>query len=357
MERYAVIMAGGSGRRLWPLSRASKPKQFLDITGNGTLISNTIKRLEGMFDIGHIVIIGLAEQREDLHKYTNGLVLPENIILEPSAKNTAACIALAIRHIQERSPNNLICMLPADHYIGNPVRFREVLWQGFDAAGTHSSIITLGIKPTFPATGYGYICMGKPLPQAPWVRHVDRFVEKPDEDRAREFLAQGRYLWNGGIFIFQADVMESAIRHFLPLTCNAVAQAYLAMKENKNDESKKAYDEIESVPIDTGVLEKASNVLVIPGDFGWNDVGSFDAIYDIAAKDEQGNAVLQGNLLARNAHNLLIHARQKLVVVSGVDDLFVIDTPDALYICNPKNTESVKEISAVLSEERYGGLE
>ncbi len=356
-ERFAVIMAGGSGRRLWPLSRINKPKQFMDLTGDGALIVNTIKRISPIFDMDHIIVIGMLSQRNILLDCTKALVRPENILFEPGAKNTAACIAFAMEHIAVKAADALVCILPADHYVAQPVRFCAVLEHGLDTAAKKDSIVTLGIEPTYAATSYGYIQAGEQVDLLNEVRMVKSFIEKPNRQKAEEMLDCGGYYWNGGIFISRQKVLTANIKEFLSDLYSHIKRAYEAKIMGNAADMEREYNMVESISIDFGVMEKSREMLVIPADFGWNDIGGYAAIYDIADKDENQNAVIKGNLLAHNANNLLIHSNKKVVAVSGVSNLVIIDTQDVLYICNADEAENTKMISEQLAELGYGELE
>ena len=357
MDRYAIIMAGGSGKRLWPLSRAIRPKQFMELNEAGTLLANTIKRLTAVFDRDHILVIGLADQQRLLEEHTKGLIAPGNLLLEPLGRNTAACIAYGIRHIKEKDREALISVFPADHFIGQTKVFEEILQRGMGAAKSRKAIVTLGVRPSRAAIEYGYIHVGENVENLAGVWYVRRFVEKPDAVRAAEFIREGTYLWNSGIFIFRLSVMEQCLKEFLPDLYRSVSAAYGAMKEHSEEQMKEWYRRAEKISIDDGVMEKYENILVISGDFGWSDVGSYQAIYDILPKDQAENAILKGQLLAANSSRLLVHSEKKLVVAVGVENLTIIDTPEVLYICNTREGENAKMIAEMLREREYGGEE
>lgn len=363
IKNYAVIMAGGSGRRLWPLSRVSKPKQFIDLNGEGALIVNTINRLKWIYPAEHIMVVGLAGQSEALFAFTKGLIPPENVLLEPAGRNTTACIAYALEHIKSKFNGSggeqdvVVGVFPADHFIADEQTFVRILEKSLTVAGQRNSIVTLGVCPSYPATGYGYICAGDEAADMDGVREVERFVEKPDVKKAEAFVETGRYFWNCGIFVFRMSVMEQSLEEFQPHLYQQVKTAYRAKEENQPEQMQEAYRAVQSIAVDVGIMEKCRELLVIPGDFGWSDVGGYNAVYDVTDKDADGNAVLKGNLLARDAKNLLISSDKKLVAVSGVDDLVVIDTPDVLYICSAKDSDQTKEISERLGQKGYGEVE
>lgn len=355
MERYAVIMGGGSGKRLWPLSRLDKPKQFLNLLGEGSLIESTIRRLDGIFDQDHIIVIGTAEHKNALIECTKGLVLPENILIEPVGRNTAPCIAMATMFLAEKK-DAIVCVLPSDHHVGDATTFREVLSRSMDAAEKSEHIVTVGITPTFDATGYGYIQLGEPVDGISGANHVVQFIEKPNKKRAGEFFYNGGYLWNGGIFVSKASVMLSNIKEFIPEVYQKVSETLEAVKEGNDELAAKTYSEIENIAIDYGVMEKCRDIIVFPGDFEWSDVGSFYAISKIL-KDDSGNAIIAGNLLAPQANNLTVYSTKKIVAASGVDNLVIIDMDDVLYICNVNDSEKTKQLVEDLAAKGHGELE
>lgn len=355
MERYAVIMGGGSGKRLWPLSRLDKPKQFVNLLGEGPLLTMTIKRLLNSFESDHILVIGIEEHKEALYECAAGLIPKENVLLEPLGRNTAACIALATAHLGSKE-DVVMSVFPADHYVGDVKAFGEVVARGMDAAENSNSIVTVGIEPTFDATGYGYIHVGGKVEGVAQARRVKSFTEKPDKERAKLFFDSGEYLWNGGIFLSRTSVMRENFLRLLPELFDGVQKAHDAMERGDKDAAYDAYSKVANIPVDTGIMEKCDNIIVFPGNFYWSDVGSFYAVHDIL-KNHAGNAVIEGVLLAPQANNLTVYSKKKIVAASGVDDLVIIDMDDVLYICNVKDSEKTKQLVETLSEYGHDELE
>lgn len=355
MKKNAVILGGGNGKRLWPLSRINRPKQFLNLLGEGPLIAGTVKRLEQYFDNQNIYIVGLAEHKDVLLESTKGLVLPENMQYEPVGRGTSASIAWSAMKLAEAG-DSVMCIFPSDHYIKDVNVFYEVINRACHAAEENECIVTVGIQPTFDATGYGYIKVGEPLAAYEGAYRADRFIEKPNKKRAKVFFESGEYLWNGGIFIAKVSVILAKMEKYLPTLFGQVQRAYDAEKDGKPDEARDIYAEIENIAIDVGVMEKCKDTIVFPGYFGWSDIGSFYAVHDIL-KDERGNAVMSGVLLAPQATNLTVFSDKRIVAASGVDNLVIIDMDDVLYICNVKDSEKTKNLVENLINEGHAELE
>lgn len=357
MKHYAVILGGGNGKRLWPLSRISRPKQFLNLLGKGPLIADTISRLEQHFEKGNVFIVGLAEHKEALLESTKGLVDPENIFYEPVGRGTSAGIAWAAMNLAEAGTEDAVmCVFPSDHYIKDLDVFWDVIGNACNMAAQKDSIVTVGIQPTFDATGYGYIKVGSPVPGFEGAYEVVSFIEKPNKQRANAFFKSGEYLWNGGIFIAKVSVMLAKIKEFLPELYEEVAAAHKAEREGDLDAAVKIYEQVDNVAIDIGVMEKCKDSIVLPGFFGWSDIGSFYAVHDIL-KDERGNAVMSGSLIAPEASNLTVYSDKRIVAASGVDNLVIIDMDDVLYICNVKDSEKTKNLVENLVNEGHAELE
>ncbi len=347
-NQYAVIMAGGVGSRFWPSSRTNYPKQFIDILGTGTtLIQQTYKRFLKQFLPQNIYIVTNAS-------YV-GLVneqLPEvnsqQILAEPMGKNTAACIAYACGKIAKIN-NNAVCIIaPSDHLILDENTFLDTVNKGMAFASQNNALITLGIKPSRPDTGYGYIQYIHDKNQSPLFK-VKTFTEKPNLELAQTFLNSGDFLWNAGIFIWSVNAIKQAfdehLHEQLELFTDA-APAYFT--SNEADTIKTIYEQTRNISIDVGIMEKADNVYVIPSDFGWSDLGTWNSLYDISPKDEQQNAIKGKNILCYNATGNMIDAiakGDKLLVINSVNDLIVIDTPDVLLICDRNKEQEVKQVA------------
>ena len=345
---YAVIMAGGVGSRFWPRSRERSPKQLLEIAGEGTMIQNTVQRLDGFVAPKNIFVVTNKLQRTAVAKQLPALPA-ENIIVEPVGRNTAPCIGLAAMFVHRLDPNGVMVVLPADHVIANEKEFIRVLNVGVQLAHTQSTLVTIGIQPTHPETGYGYIQVVEanstkkgPVPEGVFM--VKTFAEKPNLQTAQRFVESGDFLWNSGMFIWRADVILGEIKRSLPELHSHLMSIEPSLGTSLYEQSlEHAYGLMRGISIDYGVMEKATSVFVIRGDFGWNDVGSWDEVYRLAAKDEEGNHI-EGKIISFNTKNSYIHSNDKLIAAVGVDDLIIINTHDALLVCKRGASQDVKEI-------------
>jgi mannose-1-phosphate guanylyltransferase len=345
---YAVILAGGGGTRLWPRSRQSQPKQFVDITGSGrTLIQATVERLQGLASSDQIYIVtggGFAE----ITSAQLPMLAPEQIIVEPSGRNSAPAIGLACIHLQRRDPAAIAAFLPADHVIPDTASFLTALRQAECAART-GHLVTLGVKPTFPHTGYGYIKGGAgvqiegnaDLP----IYQVERFLEKPNRTTAEYFLNEGGYFWNAGIFICQVERMLAEIKRQLPEVYSRLQQIQAALGTAQADQVlADAWQSMPNISIDYGVMERAEQVAVTPLDAGWNDVGSWDALQAILQQDMQNNYIVKGEALAIGSEGNIVYSDKYFVALIDVNDLVVVETDNALLIGHKTKMQRVKEV-------------
>lgn len=345
---YAVIFAGGGGTRLWPRSRQSAPKQFVDITGSGrTMIQSTADRLQGLVAAERLYVVTGAALAPLASEQ-----LPEmpaqQLIVEPNGRNTAPAIGLACVHLYQRDPNAVAVFLPADHVIPDVPGFHTALQRAAEAA-EQGYIVTLGVAPTLPHTGYGYIKAGptvvmngaKNLP----VYLVERFLEKPNLTTAENFLAQGGYFWNAGIFICRVDRMLAAMQEHLPevYTCLQRIGAGLGTP-NAAAELAKAWQEMPSISIDYGVMERAKSVAMVPLNAGWNDVGSWDALESVLPQDGQSNIVARGETLAIDSQGNIVYSDKRIVALIDVQDLVVVETDGALLIGHKHKMQRVREV-------------
>ncbi len=351
-ELYVVIMAGGQGTRFWPRSRRKKPKQLLNIVGETTMLEQTVTRLRSMIPAERIVVVA-GKAYGDLIR-NNLPQLPEaNFLFEPIGRNTAACIAWAALWVQQRVPEAIMAVLPADHLICNEPEFLRVLSVAAQAARPLNRLVTIGIQPTHPETGYGYIRVGEDRHRIDGreVFRVAQFVEKPSRQKAEQFLAEGKYFWNSGMFVWRADSIWHEVSRYLP----QLAQEFKVVGQAATGDTLTAvvddvYPRLPSVSIDVGVMERAQDVWVVPADIGWSDVGSWRALSDFLAPDAMGNVVI-GDHRGLETAGCFIHSPNKLVATIGLTDLVVIETDDVLLICPKERDQDVRKLVELLERE------
>ena len=343
-HQYVVIMAGGIGTRFWPKSRTNFPKQFLDILNIGkTLIQSTFDRFSSFIPLENIYVVTSGEYVNIVKKQLPDLPL-QNILAEPSRKNTAPCIAYISFKLNKLDPNALLIVAPADHLISDNIAFKKVCLEALSFTQKHNAIITLGIKPTYPNTGYGYI-QYEQQPVSDNVFKVKTFTEKPNLELAKTFLASGEFLWNAGIFVWQVKNIITAFEKHLP----EVFDLFFSQKDKLNTlEEEEALQQIypfsASVSIDVGIMEKADNVYVIPSSFGWSDLGTWNSAYENLQKDSHANAVSSHNAMLIDTTNSIVHAKDnKLIVIQGLTGYIVVDTDDVLLICRKDKEQEIKE--------------
>lgn len=343
-NHYVVIMAGGIGTRFWPMSRTNFPKQFLDILNIGkTLIQTTFDRFSSFIPLENIYVVTSEEYVNIVKKQLPQLPL-QNILAEPSRKNTAPCIAYISFKLQLIDPNALLIVAPSDHLISDNIAFTKVCFEALAFVNKHNAFITLGINPTYPNTGYGYIQYEQPA-VVHNVYKVKTFTEKPNLELAKTFISSGEFLWNAGIFVWQVKNILLAFEKFLP----EIHDLFSSQKEKFNtpDEEKalqQIYPFSTSISIDFGIMEKADNVYVIPSSFGWSDLGTWNSAYENLKKDNHDNAVATSNVMLMDTKNSIVHAPEnKLVVLQGLTDYIIVDTEDVLLICKKEKEQEIKE--------------
>lgn len=343
-HHYVAIMAGGIGSRFWPVSRHDRPKQFLDILNTGkSLIRWTFERFAQFIPMENIYIVTNVQYIDLVHEQLPELPW-ENIVGEPSRKNTAPCIAYISYKINKIDPEaNIICA-PADHLILEPNIFSKICTDGLEFTDKYNALLTLGIKPTRPDTGYGYIQYNM-KPVSDNVFPVKTFTEKPNAELAKTFLQSGDFLWNAGIFLWNVQSILEAFRKHLPDLCDMFEQDMVRLNTPEEKEVVEfIYSQCTNISIDYAIMEKAENVFVVPADFGWSDLGTWNSAYENMDKDYLSNAVSGKNVLVIDAANCMVKTPdEKLVVLQGLDNFIVIDTPDVLLICSKNNEQQIRD--------------
>jgi mannose-1-phosphate guanylyltransferase len=353
---YAVIMAGGGGTRLWPISRKDRPKQLLPLLGEETLFQGTVARLIELFPPERILVVTVERQAEEMQKQVPEIPR-DNYLIEPAPRGTASVVGLAAVVLRKRDPDAAMAILPSDHFIRNLDLFHYLLREAFDVA-RQSYLVTLGIAPIFPSAAYGYIQQGEPLKSSfeyP-VYRVKRFKEKPDEKTAQEFLRSRDHSWNSGMFIWRADAVLAEIERQMPDLCLALTKVAAAWGTSKQDEVLRSiWQSVKVETIDYGVMERADKVVVLPaGGLGWNDVGSWDTLFDVLLPDMDGNVSATAQHLALETHNSLIYGNNdgRLIVTIGIDDTVIVDAGDVLLVCKSDQAQKVRDVVEHLKKHR-----
>ncbi len=351
---YAVIMAGGGGTRLWPLSRQTRPKQMLRLFDERSLFQTAVDRLAGLLPVERILVVTVEDQAAELRQQVPEIP-EENYLLEPMPRGTASVVGLAAVALQHRDPEAVMAILTSDHFIADEARFRQLLSAAFQVA-QDGYLGTLGIEPSFPATGYGYIRQGQPVGsyQELPVYQVEAFIEKPDQAAAARMLASGRHAWNSGMFVWRVDRVMQEFQRQMPELAEAletIARDWGSPKQSGT--LRKLWPEIKPETIDYGIMEGAQRVAVIPAaGLGWSDVGSWDSLFDMLPGDESGNIVMGGEHMGLDTKQSLIYMNQphRLIVTIGVEDLVVVDTGDVLLVCRKDQAQRVRQIVDDLKE-------
>jgi len=359
---YSVIIAGGKGTRFWPLSRSQRPKQLLKILSPKSLLVETAERAFPLGGRNQTLVVTVAEQLRALRKELRTLPA-RNFLAEPQGKNTAPCIGLAALEVVRRNPDAVMIILPADHWVADVKAFQRTLTVAVDLAERHDQLITIGIRPDYPETGYGYIMKGKALGARSGIGafHVKRFTEKPTVAAARRLMRQGS-LWNSGIFVWKAATLLELLARYLPAIARGLDAIGRAVTGKSLNNSKlrsviaREYREMPSISVDYAVLEPAGSegrVLTLEANFGWSDVGSWAAVHRMMQKDAHGNAG-NGRWIGMGAKNCLVHAPDRLVVLLGLENTVVVDTPDALLVGDLNRSQEVRELVNELNKRGYG---
>ena len=344
---FGVVMAGGGGTRFWPLSRRRAPKQLLNLSGKEIMVNEAVDRLAQVTAYKNIYIVTNCDQAETMTRIAGGRVRSEHILSEPAARNTAACIGYAAMKISHDKRDGVLIVTPSDAYIRDNLSFAGTLEQAVAAAQT-GKLVTIGITPTFPATGYGYIRYTDTQDTA---KPVKQFVEKPPLAKAEEYLASGRYVWNSGMFVWRASVILRKIQQLLPDLYEGLEKIAAAFGTPEEAHVlHEVYPSLPSVSVDYGILERTDDILVVPGEFGWNDVGSWDMLGALHPSDANGN-VSVGDVLPVDVGNSVLYSSGRLIAAIGVEDLVVVETPDAVLVCKKSEAQNVKKIVDKLKEE------
>lgn len=349
---YAVVMAGGSGTRLWPLSRRNRPKQALQLVGERTLFQHAVDRLDPLFPPERIRVVTRSAHVPLLQSQTPGLSA-DNFIVEPEGRGTAPALGLAAIHLQRRDPDAVMAVLTADHYIADTEAFRAVLADA-RAAAEAGYLVTLGIAPAFPSTGYGYIRKGEALglqSHRPAFR-IERFVEKPDAEKAAAMVSDGGYFWNSGMFIWRVGRLLEELERQMPEFHSQLMEVASSLRNEREYAATlgRIWPQVREQTIDYGVMEGARDAAVIPARMGWTDVGDWASMFDLISPDAAGNVWI-GPRAALDTRNTLVLGGKRLVAAVGLENLVIIDTEDALLVCRKDRTQDVKRIVRQLEQE------
>lgn len=343
-------MAGGGGTRFWPLSRQKTPKQLLNLTGNELMVNEAIDRLSYIVAKRDIFVVTNAVQVDSMLKATEGRILPDHILSEASARNTAACIGYAAIEIIKKYGDGVMVITPSDHYIKDNASFTRILNTAVKIAEKKDKLVTIGITPTFPSTGFGYIKFDKNTEGD--AKQVIEIKEKPDEKRANEYVNSKEYVWNSGMFVWKASIILEKFRELIPDIYGDLTKIGNVMgAKDEKTEINAIYPQIRKISIDYAIMEPSAlngDVLVIPGEFGWNDVGNWDMMDALQDVDADGNVCI-GDTLTVNTTNSVLYSSEKMIAVVGMDDLIVVEAPDAIMVCRKDRAQDVKLIVDALN--------
>ena len=341
---YPILLAGGTGTRLWPVSRELYPKQLVKFIGNDSLVQSTIKRLTPLLDLENVRVVCGEQHYHEIARHIDdiGIAAEGKIIQEPSGRNTAPAILLAAFHIHHTAADGIMCIFPADHVIGSLESFHERLVAAVDLAD-RGYIVTFGIKPNYPETGYGYIEGGDNVSDN--ALRVKHFVEKPDRPTAEKYIDAGNFFWNSGMFAFKVSVILEEFKAYQPEMTAAMEDIFTPDQPL----AKEAYDRLENISIDYAIMEKTDHCVVVPSDFGWSDIGSWKSLYDFLEKDADNN-VLEGDVIARDTRNCLVLAHDRLIATNRLQETVVVETPDSIFVSDLEHSRNVKSIVSELKD-------
>jgi mannose-1-phosphate guanylyltransferase len=354
---FAVILAGGGGTRLWPKSREATPKQFLKLTGKDTMMQVASARVTKLVSWDHVIVVTNELYKDEVRKQLPE-VPAENIIAEPAKRDTALAMLVGALFAYSKDPQAIVINSASDHVVSDEKEFVRVMRAAVKVASDNQQLVSVGITPTYPTSAFGYIKVGddlKKLDQGLSLFKVDSFTEKPNVATARAFISTGRYFWNANMYVWSAGTLKDAFAHHMPKMAELTKSLATLNSKDFHAALPKVYEEAESISIDYAISEKAENLVLIPGDFGWNDVGDWKVVYDLGTKDLAGNVIIGDGETMRTltigAQNNLIHTDKRLVALVGVNDMIVVDTPEILMVIPKERSQDVKKIVERLKEE------
>ena len=354
MNKYALILAGGKGTRLWPISTEKKPKQFLNLYGNEIMINETIRRIEEIFDYENIFII-INEQQSDLaYRYIHNRIPRENIIIEPESKNTAMCIFYATLKIKKIKSDGIITVLSSDHYIEEKDKLQESIITAMEVAMFNENLVTIGITPTYPATGFGYIKYDNSENKNYY--SVIEFKEKPKYEKALEYIKSNCYVWNSGMFIWKVESILKSFKKYLLDMYKFKDKLYISINTNEERQIiKEIYGKVENISIDKGILEKSNNVKMIRGNFKWMDIGSVKDFFEIHEKDKKNNIIIGDLIFAKETSNTnILNKSNELLITIGLENVNIIKDNKVCIVCNKENINDLPQIlEKIKLEEKY----
>ena len=351
MEKYAVIMAGGSGTRLWPISRENKPKQLISVDGSKSFLVQTIERICEVIPAEKCFVITNKAYHNLTKELVKDLIPVSNIIIEPLKKNTAACIAYATLYLEKMFGKGLVCFIPADSYVRNKVDYQNAIRQAFQAVENSGKIMIIGVKPYYPSTGFGYIQVD-PVVQKE-ISKVVQFKEKPNIETAKEYIKSEEYLWNTGIVAGQLHVLINGIQHLMPEHYERLSES-LKYKDTSNFSSsiENAYNHLEDISFDYAFLEKSHNLHALQGHFDWYDIGSLEAISTLVGIDDHNNSVF-GKHLGIDTENTIIYSADSLITTIGISDMIIVEINGIIIVCPKERAQDVKALVAMLKQNGY----
>ncbi len=347
---YALILAGGKGTRLYPLSRSNNPKQFLKVFNEDSFLTNTVKRIEPLINKENIFVVTNKEYIEKIHGELSQLN-KENIFIEPSNKETATCIGLAAAKLLKRDKDAVMVVLPSDHYIEGEKEFSDTLRNAVELAEKRRGLITIGIEPSRPETGYGYIEMGDPVISSMKTYKVARFTEKPNIDVAKDFILKGTYLWNSGMFVWRADVFLREMQKYLPKMYSSVSEIYKHVGEEDEEEViEREYKIIDGISVDFGIMQKTRKGYVIKSEFQWDDIGSFASLTRFL--DEHNGNRIVGSAYLNSSENCAVFGQKNLIIGFGIKDLVIVDAGDVILVMDKNKDQELKHLINEMKEEK-----